>query len=1139
MSFVHLHVHTDYSALDGAIKVDELISSAVKYKMKAVAVTDHGNMACAIDFYQKAVDAGIKPIIGQEFYIAPKSRFEKTKSEDEDTAYHLILLAENYEGYRNLMELSSIGYTEGYYYKPRIDRECLERFSKNLICASACIGGEIPQFILQNKKEEAKKTALYYKELFGPRRFYLELQDHGLKEQKIVNRELAILSKELDIPLIATNDCHYLNREDSFAHEVLLCVQTGKTISDERRMRFDTEEFYFKTSEEMASLFSEYPDSIYNTGKIAEMINIELPLDKPVLPVFEVPAGHTLNSYMKEIVDKGAHKKFGENIPDNVRERIDYELSVIFKMDFAGYFLIVWDFINHSREVGIPVGPGRGSAAGSIVSYCMGITQLNPLDYNLLFERFLNPDRKEMPDMDIDFCAERREEVIQYVKNKYGEDHVSQIITYNTMAPKAAVKDVARVLDVPFNAANAITKMITEKTLNDSIQASKDLQKFIKENEENKKIIDISLRLEGLLRSFGKHAAGIVISKEPLTHYVPLYKDPKEGSIISQYDKIFAESAGLVKMDFLGLKNLTVIESAVNLVRKYKDKNFDIESIAIDDKETFELLRKAETDGVFQLESPGMQNLLRRLGPTEFEDIIACGALYRPGPLKSGMADQYVQRKHNASLVKYEHPVLEPVLKDTLGVIIYQEQVMKISQVMGGFTMGEADKLRKAMGRKKMEIVNEMRDKFLKGAEEKKISANIAEEIYDAMSKFAQYGFNKSHAAAYGLVTYQTAYLKAHYRTEYMCALLSVYIGDQDDVKKYLTDCRAGGIEILPPDVNKSYYGFSIEGDKKIRFGLNAVKGMGEKAIQEIIAAREANGEFKTLRDFLENVALSALNKGTLEALVKSGAFSSIEPNRAKLYTSIDRMTDAAKRFQNEKKSGQANLFGSASVDIELPKMTDFPDSLKLTYEKETLGLYISGHPLEKYEREIRAFSSCSTAKLEEKTESVSLVGLIENAQKRISKKGKTYVTALLEDLDGAVEIFIFEKVLKKYEEIIFSNEVVMVSGKIDAEDEVKRKIIVDDIIPLKQARAKAISAVHVSIDPIFVDDEILEKIRSAIENNRGNCPVYFHVANQYIPEKIVRANGFYNINPTDSLLNTLSECLGDDCVRFSFKGCA
>lgn len=1148
MEFVHLHNHTHYSVLDGAISVDKLLDKTSELGMTAVALTDHGNMCGAIEFYKKAKAKGIKPIIGQEFYIAPDSRLNRKYEKGMPTNYHLLLIAENLEGYKNLLKLSSVGYVEGFYYKPRIDFETLKNNYKGLICASACLGGEIPSLIMRKKYDEARKVAQKYKDLFGENRYYLELQDHGIPEQKPVNEEIVKISAELDIPLIATNDAHYLNKDDAYAHSVLLCIQTGKTMDDETRMQFPSDEFYIKSPQEMEYLFADYPDALYNTQKIADMCDLELTLDEPILPEFEVPEGHTLDSFMEEIVYKGAHKNYGENLPDEVKKRIEYELSVIKSMKFSGYFLIVWDFIKYSNEQGIPVGPGRGSAAGSIVSYCMDITLLDPLKYNLLFERFLNPDRNEMPDMDIDFCGQRREEVIQYVRDKYGEDHVSQIMAFNTMQPKAAVKDVARALNIPFAEANQISKYIEEKTLKKSLDQSKELTEFYKGSELGKKLIDTAMKLEGLVRSFGKHAAGVVISKDILTEYVPLYKDTKDGGICAQYEKGNSESAGLVKMDFLGLKNLSIINHCLSLIKQNQGIDLDIQNIPLDDDKVYELLQEADTNGVFQLESSGMQSMLKRLGPTCFDDIIAAVALYRPGPLDSGMTDQFIKRKRNAKLVDYPHPTLEPVLNDTLGVIVYQEQVMKISQVMGGFSLAEADKLRKAMGKKKMEIVKDMEDKFLKGAKERKIDLKLAEEVYDAMSKFAEYGFNKSHAAAYGLVTYQTAYLKTHYRVEYMAALLSASTGEQKDITRYINDSRAKSIEILPPDINKSCLDFTIEENSKIRFGFRAIKGVGDKAIVSILNGRKEKESFESLKDFLENIDLSVVNKGVLESSIKAGAFDKIYENRASLFNSVDTLLETAKRLQIDKKSGQGNLFAAPTDSkqdddsaVHLAPTPDWVESAKLNLEKEVLGLYLSGHPLAKYEQEIRAYSSCgSIAKLEDKIDNagatVSVVGMIEAARRVITKKGKAMAIATLEDMESAVQIIIFPKTYEKYESLVFSTEPVMITGKLEVEDETTIKIFVEEIKTLNEARKKSISAIHINIDPIGLDDSIFNQLKNVLEEHKGACPIYFHVDLKKDDEKIVRAHRTFNIQPTDDLIKKLNNLIGDNCVRYSFK---
>jgi DNA polymerase-3 subunit alpha len=1152
MSFVHLHNHSHYSVLDGAIPVDKLIGKAVELGMNAVALTDHGNMCGAIEFYSAAQKKGIKPLIGQEFYVAPDSRFNKDIAKDEDKNHHLLLIAENNAGYQNLLKLSSAGYTEGYYYKPRIDKELLEKHHEGLICGSACLGGEIPILIRRKKLEEARKSAAWFKELFGRDHYYLEVQDHGIPEQKYVNEELIKISDEIDIPLIATNDCHYLNKSDAYAHEVLLCIQTQKLIDDPDHMRFDTDQFYFKTEEEMSSLFAEIPDAIYNTQMIADMCDVKLDLFHPVLPTFKVPDEFTLDTYLRHLVDIGVKKRYGENPSKEVMERVEYELKVITSMGFSGYFLIVWDFINHSRSVGIPVGPGRGSAAGSIISYCIGITQLDPLRYNLLFERFLNPDRKEMPDMDIDFCGQKRELVIDYVKQKYGADHVSQIMAYNTMQPKAAFKDVARVMNIPFAEANELSKFIQNDTLKESIENSDELKKFMRESESHRKLLDTAVRLEGLVRSFGKHAAGVVISKDPLTESVPLYRDSKDGSIATQYDKVFVEAAGLVKMDFLGLVNLTIIQNCLDNIKKSRGIDLDLSTLPLDDTKTYKLLEEADTIGVFQLESSGMQGLIRKLGPTNFDDIVALLALYRPGPLQSGMVDQYIERKRHPEKITYPHPSLEPALCDTMGVFIYQEQVMLTSRIMGGFTMGESDKLRKAMGKKKVEIVNDMRDKFLKGAKEKKIDPAIAEDVYDKMAKFAEYGFNKSHSAAYGLVTYHTAYLKAHYATEYMSALLTSAAGKQDDVIKYIADCRAHQIEVLPPDVNKSDFDFALEGDRKIRFGFRAIKGVGDKAIESIIEGREKCGGFTNMYSFLENVDASAVNKGALEAMIKAGAFTSVHPVRSELLASLDNLLEVAKSIQKDKKSGQGNLFGvcteengASSDGVDLVKQEEWPEHVRLGFEKEVLGLYVSGHPLRKYEKEIRLYSSCGTiSELHGKYVNVeaqcTLAGILTGQTLKTSQKsGSNFAVAKLEDISSSIEVMFFKRILGKSEPIIFSDQPVIVSGKIKFDENGEPdKLIAETIKPLKEARREIITAVHVRIDPIGMDDGTLTSLKNVFTKHKGECYVYFHVdkAGQKSPT-IVKVHNSIRIKPSDEFIGEVTQLIGKDTVRYTLRG--
>jgi DNA polymerase III subunit alpha len=1150
MSFIHLHNHSHYSVLDGAIPVDKMVAKAVELGMNAVALTDHGNMCGAIEFYETAVKKGIKPLIGQEFYVAPDSRFNRETGRDEEKNHHLLIIAKDLTGYKNLMKLSSLAYTEGFYYKPRIDKELLEKHHEGLIAGSACLGGEIPVLIRKKKYDEARKSAAWFKELFGKEHYYLEVQDHGIAEQKTVNEELIRISDEIDIPLIATNDCHYLSKSDAYAHEVLLCIQTQKLIEDPDRMRFESDQFYFKSEDEMSALFGDIPDAIYNTQTIADMCDLKLSLHQAILPSFNVPEGFTLDTYLRHLVKEGAAKRYNGNVPRDAEERIEYELKVIISMGFSGYFLVVWDFINYSRSAGIPVGPGRGSAAGSIVSYCLGITQLDPLRYNLLFERFLNPDRREMPDMDIDFCAEGREGVIRYVKQKYGEDHVSQIMAYNTMQPKAAFKDVARVMNIPFAEANELSKCIREETLAESLKKSDELQTFVRASESNRRLLDTAIRLEGLVRSLGKHAAGVVISKDPLNDTVPIYRDSKDGSIATQYDKGTVEAAGLVKMDFLGLVNLTIIKRCTDLIKQSKNIDIDITTIPLDDAKSYKLLQDADTLGVFQLESSGMQSLIRKLGPTCFDDIIALLALYRPGPLQSGMVDQFIECKRHPEKVVYPHPSLEGALKDTLGVFIYQEQVMLTSRIMGGFSMSEADKLRKAMGKKISAIVDDMKDKFMKGAAEKKIDKNIAEDVYDKMAKFAEYGFNKSHSAAYGLVTYQTAFLKSHYPTEYMCALLTYAAGKQDDVIKYIADCRAHRIEVLAPDVNCSDFDFTIEGERKIRFGLRAVKGLGDKAIESIIEGRKKHGQFASVSSFLENVELSVVNKGVLESLIKSGAMMSIHANRAELFASIDIMLELAKSLQKDKKSGQGSLFfggngENAAHEIELVTMGDWPEHIRLGFEKEVLGLYLSGHPLQKFEKEIRLYSSCGTiGELQGKFKSTetkcSLAGVLTGQSRKTSKSGSQFAVATLEDISSSIEVMFFKKTLAASEQLIFADEPVLVTGKISFDENGDPdKMIAESLKPLREARRDIITAVHIKIDPIGLDDAILDSLKKTLSKHKGECVVYFHVdkGGQKNDQTVVKAHNSIRIKPSDELVEEVTQLIGKNSVRYTLRG--
>lgn len=1145
MDFVHLHNHSEYSILDGAIRIQQLIKFAVQHNMSAIALTDHGNMFGIIEFYEEARKAGIKPIIGQEFYIAPGSRFHKqsTRASNEENAYHLILLAENCEGYKNLIKLSSLGYLEGFYYKPRIDWELLTKYNKGLIASTSCIAGEIPSLILEGKIKEAYKRTQEFADLFGKDRFYLELQYHNLKEQKQVNAQLIEMASKMNIGLIATNDAHYVSKEDAYYHDVLLCIQTGKLLNDQSRMRFPNDQFYLKTPQEMEKIFDDYPDALYNTVKIAEMTDCQIPLGNPILPNFDVPDGYTKDSYLTELVYNGARQRFGGSIPEHVKERIDYELSVIKRMQFSGYFLIVWDFIQFAKNNGIPVGPGRGSAAGSMVSYCLGITQLDPIQYNLLFERFLNPERNEMPDMDIDFCALRRDEVIEYVKRKYGEDHVSQIITFNKMKSKGAIRDVARALNIPLPQVNALTKLIHYDDLEDALKNSEELQQLYKSNDAGKQLIDIALKVEGLTRSAGKHAAGVVISRDPLTEYVPLYVDPKDGSISSQYEKMSLEKAGLVKMDFLGLANLTIIDMCIRLIKKHRNIDIDINSIPLDDAKTFKLLQKADTMGVFQLESGGMQNILLKLGPTNLDDIIAIVALYRPGPLDSGMVEQYIERKRDPKKIEYLHPSLEPILKDTLGVIVYQEQVMLISQVMGGFTLPEADKLRKAMSKKLPEIIDAMGTKFVKGAIAKGIDGAIATKTWELMATFGRYGFNKSHSAAYALVSYQTAYLKAHYPLEFMTALLTAQVDKIEDIAKYYADCKAKGIQVLPPDINNSQRDFSIEG-KSIRYGLIAIKGVGDKAIESILQAREKKSGFKDLTEFFTSIDLMTVNKGVLESLIKAGAFDSLYPNRAALFASVDIMLETARQLQQDIATGQGDLFGASDtsfsrIHIEPASIADWPENQKLQYEKEVLGIYASSHPLSRYAKDIEKLACTPIKDLEENVNGapITLVGVLNNVQIKQSQKGNKFAQAVMEDLTGSINVLFMPQTLSEYESLIVSQDPVVITGTVEIENDKPSRMLANKVLPLTQFKLTQISELHIIINPIGTDTEMLEKIKKILQRYQGNKPVFFHVRHPNGKENIVKANPLYHIKPHQKLLDSLVSIVGKDGFFYTI-GC-
>ncbi|UCD56926.1 MAG: DNA polymerase III subunit alpha [Candidatus Hydrogenedentota bacterium] len=965
--FVHLHVHTEYSLLDGACRITKLLDRASEYKMPAIAITDHGNMFGVIDFCSAAREHSIKPIVGSEMYVAKGSRFDRQSSERTRDYHHLTLLVKDEQGYRNLMYLSTIGYTEGFYYRPRIDKEILRRHSEGLIALSGCLEGEPAGLLLQGKKEQALAAVRAYQEIFGPENYFLEIQDNSLSDQKRVIPGMMELARQTGAALVATNDVHYVDNDDAVAQDVLMCIQTNTTIKDPNRLRFGTQEFYLKTPEQMAALFEQVPESIRNTLLIAERCNYQPRETTPLLPHFEVPQGYTADSYLRELCEEGLKQRYPEATPE-VRERLGMELDVISKMGYSGYFLIVSDFVRFARSREIPVGPGRGSAAGSMVAYLLRITNLDPLKHGLLFERFLNPERVTLPDIDIDFCYERRGEIINYVIEKYNKDNVAQIITFGTMAARAAIRDVGRALGIPYGRVDHIAKLVPYElniTLKDAIARVPELQEHMEQDPEVAQLLEIARALEGVARHASTHAAGVVISPRPIYEFAPLYQSGN-GDITTQYSMTNLEEIGLLKMDFLGLKTLTVIDQTLLMIKQLRGVEIDIDDIPLDDAATFGLLNNAQTLGVFQLESAGMRDLARKVGINSFDDLVAVVALFRPGPMH--MLPDYIKRKHGEIPIEYDAPSLEPILRETYGVMLYQEQVMKIASELGGFSLSEADILRKAMGKKEPAVMERTREAFIDGAARNNIRRDAAEGIYKKMAQFAGYGFNKSHSAAYALIAYQTAYLKANYPVEYMAALLSSEMGNTPKLATYIEECRRMSIPVLAPDINRSHLKFTVA-DGEIRFGLAAVKNVGENAILVVIEERLNGGPFKSLFDFCARVDSRLVNKRVIESLVKCGAFDALGVARSRLFGAIDLALDQGQATQRDREMGQAHLFDmvggeESPIPVRYPDTEDWPDSKQLKYEKEALGLFISGHPLARHSDRLRALTTASSTVL-------------------------------------------------------------------------------------------------------------------------------------------------------------------------------
>lgn len=1109
--FVHLHVHSQYSMLDGAIRFKDLFAKCKEFGMDTVTITDHGSMYGALEFYVAAKKEGLKPIVGCEFYVAPTNRFAKESKASGFLPYHhLVLLAMNKNGYHNLLKLASIAHMEGFYYKPRIDKEVLRLYSDDIIALTACLHGEVPYKIGHDRDMAAATAAAMELSSIFPDRFYLELQENGIDDQQIVNQGLIALAKETGLPLVATNDCHYLNRDDAYAHEVLLCIQTGKTITDSDRFRFSSDELYFKSPAEMKRAFSAHPEAIANTVTIAARCNLELDFKGHHFPIYQCQEGMTLDQEFEQKSRDGLELRLQQlklrgvvtpELEETYRQRLDMEIGVIKTMGFPGYFLIVADFINWSKDNHIPVGPGRGSGAGSLVAFCMKITDIDPITYGLIFERFLNIERKGMPDFDVDFCQERRGEVIEYVQKKYGgEDHVAQIVTYGSMNARGVLRDVGRALSIPLAEVDKIAKLVPERlkiTLPDALLEEPRLQDLLNRDPQIKELFTIAMRLEGLPRQIGTHAAGVVISPKPMMEYLPVCRGSK-GEVLTQFDMKYTEMTGLVKFDFLGLKTLTVIERAICLIEKVLGKRLDMAMILEDDEKTYKLLRKGDALGVFQLESSGMRALLSNMQPEVFTDLIALVALYRPGPLESGMVSDFVNTKHGRMVAKYPLPQLEPILKETYGVIVYQEQVMKIANVLASYSLGDADNLRRAMGKKIAAVMDGEKAKFMAGSKTNNVPVDKAEYVFDLMAKFAGYGFNKSHSAAYALIAYQTAYLKAHYPAQFMAALLSCDVNNTDKVVLYINECKDHGIEVLPPDINESDQDFNVV-DGRIRFGLAAVKNVGGAALDSIMEEREKDGPYSSLEDLCGRIDSRRVNKRVLESLIKAGAFDSLGAKRSQLFAILDQAMDQAQSTQRDKQSGQFSLFGllpeeevAKSNTIPLPDIPEWDQKTLLAAEKETVGFYLTGHPLEQYRRDLKELTdgdlTTLTAEISEER-TVRVGGLVRAYKDHKSKKGDSMAFVTIEDLTGSIEVVVFPTTFAESGHLLTTDEPLIIQGKLQQDDR-GAKIIADTVDSLSDARKKFTEGANLLLDGEHLSRTGCESLKKTLQEFYGDCPV-------------------------------------------------
>ncbi len=1157
--FVHLHNHTTYSLLDGAQRLDEMLAHAARDGQKSIAITDHGNLFGVLEFAREAKKHSIRPIIGIEAYIAPGSRHDKGTTQDgarQKPYHHLILLAESYAGYKNLIKLSTAGFLEGFYYRPRIDKELLKEHSEGIVCLSACLAGEVPTLLRSDRFEDARKVAAEFRDLFGPDRYWLEMQDHGIDEQLKVNEGSMKLAKELGIGVVATNDCHYLLPTDHFAHDVLVCIQTGKNVHSHDRIRYSPQH-YLKARLEMGKLFAWAPEAIANTAAVAERCAFTFDKQPASLPNFPVPDGFDIPGYFEKIARDGFEARLPRLRAENdagrlrhpiasYRDRLALEIKVILEMGFAGYFLIVWDFIRFSREQGIPVGPGRGSAAGSLVAYSMQITDIDPMQFDLLFERFLNPERISMPDIDIDFCFRKRERVIDYVTGKYGRPNVAQIITFGTMAARAVLRDAGRGLDIPYAEVDKIAKLVPQQpgqdmTIAKALQEVPALKQAYQTDARVKELIDVGQRLEGLVRHASTHAAGVVIAPKPIVEFAPLYRGTDD-AITTQFAMSDIEEIGLLKMDFLGLKTLTLIEDALTSIDRVTGSRPDLDAQLLDDPLVYELFCKARTAGVFQFESEGMKNILRRLKPDRFEDLVAINALYRPGPIGGGLIDDFIKRRHGKVKVEYPHPILETILKETYGVIVYQEQVMQIASAMAGYSLGEADILRRAMGKKKKEAMAAEREKFIEQSKARGVKAGDAGKVFDQMEFFAGYGFNKSHSAAYALVAYRTAWLKAHFPVHFMAALLTTEKGNTDKLVQYINECREMTIRVLPPDVNTSDLDFTVEG-ADVRFGLSAIKNVGEGAIESLLEARRRLlRPFRSIFDLAGEIDLRLANKRVFEALAAAGALDAFNARRSQQHAAVDAALEWGQKRRTDRESGQGNLFGgganpAAAGDAPaalLPDLPDWDERTRLAQEKATLGFYVSGHPLQSVSDLLADFATHGTAALRDlpSGSEAAVGGIVTDFKKRKSKKGAWWGSFQLEDLEGQIEVLAFPKAFEQFQSLLENERAVLITGRVESDDG-RLRLTADEVVALDDLREKKADAVQVRLDASDIDDELIGKLRRAVEAHKGEVALYLEVVRPGDFRLVARVEPGLRVSPSRKLSADLESVVGPGRVRY------